>query len=109
MAFVEFCYRAVSVLPVGNLLPLRSDPIQIELGKRRVDRLEPLTPTLPATGTTPEQAGFRSNRLVESVLGVVTVVSVVVKTVVWSTLVALPRDYGPSSANGTTPIPSGRR
>ena len=43
--------------------------------------LEPLTPTLPATGTTPGQAGYDENRAVVDVVGGVTVVRVVVKIV----------------------------
>ena len=44
--------------------------------------LEPLTPTLPGTGITPEQAGYGRNPAVVAVFGGVTVVSVVVKIVV---------------------------
>ena len=44
--------------------------------------LEPLTPTLPGTSITPEQAGYGQNPAVVGVFGGVTVVRVVVKIVV---------------------------
>ena len=61
--------------------------------------LEPLTPTLPGSSITPEQAGYGQNSAVVGVFGGVTVVRVVVKIVV-STVVelthALPAWAGPS-------------
>lgn len=46
--------------------------------------LEPLTPALPATGTSPEQAGFPAIRRVVDVAVAATVVTVVVEFVVRS-------------------------